>query len=281
MAAAARLNCHRRYLGLRELRIQDGLQTVAQSHADYLVTHGLADEADVHAEDPTLEGSLGATLEARLQATGIDVTFAGQNRPLEVVFATTPERASDELVNRMMRDPEASALLLAPGATGVGFGRASDVATAVLLAGTPSNEVVSEPLLWPASGQLDVPRRGVRPWSSFAVSDLPEHIRDNPIAFPGTAVTVMVGGTVVSDGTAGSSYNMLVDSETVVFSSPDSELEVRVLGPGFFTHDTDAVHIVPLEPLAPATTYLLEFDVSWGSPASTESISTWFRTTEE
>lgn len=280
-AAAARLNCHRRFLGLRELRIQEQLQTAAQSHADYLVTHGPVEGGDLHAEDAELDGSLGATLSERLQSTGIDVSFAGQNRPIEVVFGATAEQASDELVDRMMRDPESSALLLAPGATGVGFGRADDVITAVLLAGTPSNEAVTEAILWPASGQLEVPRRAARGWSSFEVPELPEDIVSNPFAVPGHAITVLVGGTTVAGSIEGSNYGLSVDPDTVVFASPDAELPVLLLGPGYFGDDTDAVHVLPLSPLAPSTTYTLELDASWGSPESTQSISMWFRTAEE
>jgi uncharacterized protein YkwD len=255
------INYRRSQIGMPALTHNAIIDVAAQGHSNYQRTNNTV----THTQTAGKPGYTGASLQDRLQAAGY--IFSGQNAIGEVISATSDGSGfymAEELITAIYH----RFVIFEPVFKEIGTGAATTSAnysyfTADFVAnegygpGIPAGTIVT----WPFNGQTQVPGTFL---SDYEEPDPVPNI--NAVGYPVSVHTNL-------------SRKLTVQSFTIRVHGSGSDLATRLLAQGQDANTTteSAAAIVPLAPLASATTYDVTFT---GAVDGTPISRSWSFTTK-
>jgi uncharacterized protein YkwD len=254
------INYRRTQAGMPTLTRNTTIDTAAQGHSDYQRINNVVTHDQVSGK----QGFTGVTLENRLKAAGY--SFSGLNAIGEVISATSNQSGfymAEELITAIYH----RFVIFEPVFKEIGTGSASNssgyayfTADFVTNAGYGAGIAAGTLATWPFSGQTGVP---VNFFSDYEEPDPVPSL--NEVGYPISVHTNLT-------------RTLTVQNFTVRARNGSADLPTRLLVKGQDANTTSAsvAAIVPLAPLAAATTYDVAFS---GTIAGTAVSKTWSFTT--
>jgi len=239
--ALDRINELRGIMGVEGTVLESRLDEASQSHAEYMLMHGLS-----HSEDANSAGFTGEQVWDRMEAFGYPLE-AGNLWSEVVSMGYDPVGAIDGWVGSVYhRIPFTS-----PQLVEVGFGQDGVYSSMATVAPYPIP--VHDAVLYPADGQVDVPTTfdSDTEWPDPA----PQH---GVVGYP---ISVSVG-TSATTSSSNNPYDVTVIEAEV--TGPDGVLDVLTLQPAYDDGMYNMVALLPTTPLTASTTYDVYIVLSWG-----------------
>jgi uncharacterized protein YkwD len=256
------INYRRTQIGMPTLTLNTTIDRAAQGHSDYQRINNVV----THEQTSGKQGFTGVTLADRLKSAGY--SFSGENRIGEVISATTNQTGfymAEELITAIYH----RFVIFEPVFKEIGSGAASTSAGYIYFTANFVTNAGFGPGLadagaiatWPFSGQTGVPVNFLSDYEE------PDPVPDlNEVGYPVSVHTNLT-------------RKLTVQSFTIRARNGSTNLQTRLLVKGQDANTTteSAAAIVPLAPLAAATTY----DVSFNGAIDGVAVSkTWSFTTK-
>ncbi len=259
--AMLRMNCYRRFVGLPKVPVDNSLARAAASHAAYLsINYTPEFEPPFTEEDDSHEGYLGDDPKDRADARGYE-TPGESVVYFELNFGKlTSDMPSYGVVDWSIHDPVSRAVLLQPSILAAGYGEAGDWATFETVYSWPPTARISRPIVYPATGQVDVPT------SLIASRDLPDQSSPTIIAGRsyGYPITVTVGSSDDEVQLNTPDPWGLAVSDVLLRSANGGEVDVTVITPGSSPSNVESTVIIwPLVELEPNTEHRVTGTLDW------------------
>lgn len=276
VALVQRANCYRRLAGLYRGSLHKKVQEAAENHLEYLALHKPWENGKSFTqEEPGKPGYTGADIFERMDYLNFqfgDITGWGV---WEWVWLPD-DLPDDRLLDFYMPDPVWRQVFLQPDWRNAGYARAMDDTGVDLAYGTvfyafPTSERENAPIVYPRDGQVDVP------WSYRSTNPGDTFFALGEVGFP---ITATFSDSTVLKFDPGQANPYDIQLRTAELRGPDGPIELDIVLPpgervgGVLRYTLIAV---PLDPLAPDTSYTFEAEVSWGD-ARKKTLQTTFRT---
>lgn len=229
--AQAQLNKIRQGVGLQPLALQDALGAAAQSHADYLHQHVEQYSLNGHGEEAGRPGFTGTNVGARAAYWG----WTQGASEVVAVSGRAEEALADWIATLYHRIP-----LLHPDTVAMGYGWAGADRSGKNVLVSSKSLSGAKTVAYPAAGARTVPPEwnGLETPDPLALYGLAD---SGPVGYP---ITLTFGGPVID-----------LRLTAAQLTGPAGDLELLSYDPAFDPNLSDAVAIIPRQPLQPETTH--------------------------
>ena len=280
-AFVERVACYRRYVGLDKGRVSVPVQTVAQSHADYIALNQSLDGSTPYPLELTnAEGFLGETLLDRLET---EADLLGETDRLgSYEYVMFDELDTSDRVERYIHDPYLRTAMLSPDLLGFGVGSTAYNSSTELTVFTtvfnwPPGQRAGRVLTYPIDGQSGIPTtfRTAQPRVDPLIA----------LEAAGYPITVTVGEATTSRVRTNNPLGASMERSSITRLSDGAEVDHQVIEPRKSTVSPWELYlphtfiIVPEAPLIGDETYEVSVDISLkggSSYAKTWQFSTSF-----
>jgi hypothetical protein len=254
--ALEQTNCYRNLMGLARGRLHPELDDAAQAHAEYMAALGTI----THQESASESDFTGEWVDDRMEAAGYPLE-GGHMWSEIVAWGHDPEGAVDAWMSTVYhRIPFTLSTW-----THQGFGQTGDYSSMSFV--TPFPDGVRAAIIFPADGQSDVPV------DFDSDTETPDPAPDHGLV--GYPITVTVGSDKTHGTDAYNPYDLrLVDA--VLWGPGGEEVDILTLDPTTDDLIYAMAAVIPVEPLAPESTYEAELTVDYAG--TTETLLTEFTT---